>query len=79
MARRAEPPPRGRGEARPRFEIDRTWLTRGILAVLAVALLLLIVKVSMMAFSGVGKRLERSDPGHVSATKTAREPAREAP
>jgi hypothetical protein len=45
-----------------RFELDRTWLLRGILVVVAIALLMLIAKVSMMAVGSGNQRLERLDP-----------------
>jgi hypothetical protein len=77
--KRAEAPRGRRNEPkRPRFEIDRTWLLRGAVAVLAVLLLLLIAKVSMMAFGGVAKRLDRHDPGRTSAPANSGEPARNA-
>jgi hypothetical protein len=47
-------PPRGR-----RPELDRTWLGRIALAVIVAAVLALVARVSMMAFSGGGTRTER--------------------
>ena len=75
MARRAEPPSRGRsrGTAPRRFEIERVWLWRALLVALAIGLVLLIAKVSMMAFDGVGKRLDRHDPGAAPPPAKARE------
>jgi hypothetical protein len=65
MARRAEPPrrARSRGTGPRRFEVERAWLWRALLVAVAIGLLLLIAKVSMMAFDGVGRRLDRNDPG----------------
>lgn len=52
--RRADPPP-------PRFELDRRWLLRGILAAVFFAFLLLITKASMMAFGNGSQRMERHE------------------
>jgi hypothetical protein len=46
---------------RPRFELDRRWIMRGLVAIVIVGALLLIAKVSIMAFGGAGRRLERVD------------------
>lgn len=75
--KRAERPASRNASGRPsRFEVDRQWLWRGIVAALAVAMLLLVAKVSMMAFGGASKRLERFDPGHEPSRATAHEPDR---
>ncbi|HEX4883432.1 MAG TPA: hypothetical protein VFX05_04775 [Casimicrobiaceae bacterium] len=42
-----------------RVEIDRTWLLRIGLAVVVVVGLVLVARVSMLAFGGAGKRLQR--------------------
>ena len=59
VVRRATPHP-------PRFELDRSWLLRGILAAVVIAFLLLVTKASMMAFGNGHQRMERheriSDP-----------------
>jgi hypothetical protein len=61
-----------------RFEIDRPWMMRIGLAVVVVIGLVLIGRVSMLAFGGAGKRLQRfeqqSTPPAPSATAVA--PAR---
>jgi hypothetical protein len=75
MVRRADPPraARSRDTAPRRFEVERAWLWRAFLVALAIGLLLLIAKVSMMAFDGVGKRLGRHDPGAPAPPAKARE------
>ncbi|HVE50554.1 MAG TPA: hypothetical protein VNG69_13180 [Casimicrobiaceae bacterium] len=65
--------------SRPRFEIDRTWVIRGVIALLVIALLLLIAKVSMMAFDKSARRLDRFDPGHVKAAPADAEKAAKTP
>ena len=52
----------------PRFEVDRSWLLRGALIVLVIGFVLLLAKVSMMAFGGSKGRLDR----HEQATPTMR-------
>jgi hypothetical protein len=74
--RGASPPSRGASEP-PRFELDRAWLLRGILLVVAIGLVLLVAKVSVMTFGGATNRLHRLDPGHAPAAATSREGARE--
>lgn len=72
--RTSREPPR-----KPRFEVDRVWLLRAVVAVVALAGFLLIGKVSMMAFSGGGKRLERyeqrSDDNASSSPKDGAAPS----
>jgi hypothetical protein len=46
-----------------RRELDRTWLGRIALAVIVAVSLALVARVSMMAFSGSGKRMERFEHG----------------
>jgi hypothetical protein len=64
--KRAEPirPSHARKGVSPRFELDRAWLWRGAAVAIAIVLLFLIAKVSMMAFGGANQRLQRFDPGH---------------
>jgi hypothetical protein len=60
MAPRAERRVGGAPKAprEPRFEIDRSWLLRAAVALVVFMALLLVVKVSIMAFGG-GNRMER--------------------
>ena len=44
-----------------RFEIDRTWLARGAIAILVVAFIVILAKASMMAADRGGHRLERHE------------------
>ena len=62
--KRAEPQPDRKPVGEPRFELDRAWLWRAGAVAVIVALLVLVDKVSMIAFGGAGKRLDRYDPGH---------------
>ena len=56
MPRPAERSRRERREPRP--GIDRAWLWRILLALAIVALIGLIAKAAMMAFSGAGRRID---------------------
>jgi DNA-binding transcriptional regulator of glucitol operon len=59
MSGRAEPVSRAAPPRRWRPQIGRTWIARIALAVIVVAALALVGRVSMMAFSGGSKRAER--------------------
>ncbi|HVF65275.1 MAG TPA: hypothetical protein VNE58_14885 [Casimicrobiaceae bacterium] len=81
MARRAEASSDRRREARkldkPRFDIDRAWLWRGGLAIALVAFIVIVAKVSLMAFSSGNQRLERHERGSEAAPAAQRSvPAR---
>jgi hypothetical protein len=70
--KRAEPPSRDRAKhAATRIEIDRRWIWRALAAILLVAFLLLVAKVSLIAFGGAARRLDRFDPGHGAASEVA--------
>lgn len=55
--------------AATRIEVDRRWIWRALAAILLVAFLLLIAKVSLIAFGGAARRLDRFDPGHRTANE----------
>ncbi len=55
--RRADPNPL----APSRFEVDRSWLARGALAIAVVAFVAILAKMSMMTFDRGGQRLERQE------------------
>jgi hypothetical protein len=59
--------------ASPRFEIDRTWLWRGCLALAVIGFIVLIAKASMMLFGSGSKRLERQE--RASEQPSATQPA----
>ena len=44
-----------------RFEIDRSWLLRGILVVLLIGFVVVLAKVATIAFEGSSRRLERHE------------------
>jgi hypothetical protein len=70
--KRAEPPSRDRAKhAATRIELDRRWIGRALAAILLVAFLLLVAKVSLIAFGGAARRLDRYDPGHRTADEAA--------
>ena len=57
---RAETPPRRPAQReRPRFEIDRVWLLRHPLVAVAVVGVVLVARVSIVAFGGGSNRLHR--------------------
>jgi hypothetical protein len=71
--RRADAPPAVKSSrAPPRFEIDRTWLWRGCLALAVIGFILLIAKASMMLFGSGNKRLERQE--HATEQPTSTQP-----
>ena len=57
----------------PRFEIDRTWVWRGCLALAVIGFVLVLAKASMMLFSSGNKRLERHE--RASEQQSASQPA----
>ena len=71
--KRADPRQHRSPVREPRFEVERAWLWRAGAVAAIVALLVLIAKVSMIAFGGAGKRLDRYDPGHRPASIAPRD------
>jgi hypothetical protein len=61
MRRAKLPPPATPPHAVPRFEIDRAWLWRGLLALAVVGFILVLAKVSLMLFGSGSTRLERQE------------------
>ena len=60
--RRVEPPPAAKpARDSPRFEIDRTWLLRGCLALAIIGFILVLTKASTMLFGSGNQRLERHE------------------
>lgn len=59
MSGRAERGRRSSARKGQRPEFDRTWLGRAALAVIVAIALVLVARVSMLAFSGGSKRIER--------------------
>jgi hypothetical protein len=60
--RRADSPPATKSaRTSPRFDIDRTWLLRGCLALAVIGFILVLAKVSMTLFGSGSKRLERHE------------------
>lgn len=57
----------------PRFEIGRSWLWRGGLALVVIAFILVLAKASMMLFGSGNKRLERYE--RASEQPAATQPA----
>jgi len=61
MRRADRPSATKSSRASPRFDIDRTWLWRGCLALAVIGFILVLAKASMMLFSIGNKRLERHE------------------
>lgn len=57
----------------PRFEIDRTWIWRGCLALAVIGFILLLAKASIILFGSGNKRLERHE--QASEQQSASQPA----
>jgi hypothetical protein len=75
MPRAERPSRRPAPRERPRFEIDRAWLLRlGLAAVVAVGVVL-VARVSVVAFAGGTKRLHRVEQQDEVRTVKATVPA----